>query len=328
MTKLNILSAFKGVVTGLAVAGAVATGAANAQDYPHDQLSYILHVKPGGATDVLARKTAVGLEQVLGATIVVENRRGGSGAKQMAVFTRKAPDGATIGSVTASHIGMFLKTGKYTNDDIEWACRLVVDPYLLVVPGDSKINNLAELAAAAKADPGGLSIAGFGESSGGQIAWKIIEQAAGMTKEVKWVPYDSVKDGIVAVLGGHNDVAIGYVGLTRQHVESGSLKVIGIMADAAPALMPNAVPFTDQGFAVDNSWQQFRGIIMPKGTPMKTQKALCDATKAAMDTDDFQTFMSKSGLNYAFQGPADFRSFVDSQTDATKIWFTKLGIGG
>ncbi len=328
MTKKNYLGALRGTVAVFVAAGTIAAGAAFAQDYPHDKLNYILHVKPGGATDVLARKTAAGLEQVLGATIVVENRRGGSGAKQMAVFTRTDPDGATIGSVTASHIGMFLKTGNYTNDDIEWACRLVVDPYLLVVPGDSEINNLSELAAAAKADPGGLSIAGFGEGSGGQIGWKIIEQAAGMADEVKWVPYDSVKDGIVAVLGGHNDVAIGYVGLTRQHVESGTLKVIGIMADAPPALMPNAVPFTDQGFAVDNSWQQFRGIIMPKGTPLETQTALCNATKTAMDTEDFQAFMSDSGLNYAFQGPEDFGAFIDSQTEATKTWFTKLGIGG
>lgn len=305
---------------------ALAGAPGNAKDYPVERIDYILHVKPGGATDVLARKAAAALEKVMGVTFVVENRPGGSGAKQMAVLTRKPADGSTIGSVTASHIGMFLRTGNYTTKDVDWACRMVVDPYLLVVPGDSEINNLADLVKAAKADPGGLSIAGFGEGSGGQIAWKIIEQAAGLTDEIKWVPYDSVKSGIVAVLGGHSDVAIGYVGLTRQHVRSGALKVIGIMADKSPELMPSAVPFTDQGFRVDNNWQQFRGIIMPKGTPEDVQAKLCNSVKTAMETKDFQEYMRRSGLNYSFQGPKKFNEFVDKQNAATKAWFAKLGI--
>jgi len=309
------------------LAGVAAAQSASAQEYPHDRLDYILHVRPGGSTDVLARTTAKGLEDVLGLTTVVENRGGGSGAKQMAVLTREAADGSVIGSVTASHIGMFIKTGSYANDDIEWACRLVVDPYLLVVPGDSEIDNLADLAEAAKADPGGMSIAGFGEGSGGQIGWKIIEQSAGLTDEVKWVPYDSVNDGIVAVLGGHNDVAIGYVGLTRQHVQSGALKVIGIMSDEAPELMPNAVPFTEQGFEVDNSWQQFRGIIMPAGTPEDVQTQLCNAVETVMGTDEFKTYMEKSGLNYGFMGPEKFDDFVERQTKATRYWFSELEIG-
>lgn len=316
-----------GVAAALFVA-AIATDA-SAQSYPVDRLDYILHVKPGGATDVLARKLATALEQDLGATIVVENRNGGSGAKQMAMLTRKDGDGATFGSVTASHLGMFLRTGNYTTDDVAFACRMVVDPYLLVVPGDSEIDNLSELAEAAKADPGSISIAGFGEGSGGQIGWKIMEQAAGLDEgDVKWIPYDSVRDGIFAALGGHNDVAIGYVGLTRQHVETGDLKVIGIMADEAPALMPEAVPFSAQGFDVDNNWQQFRGVIMPKDTPVEVQTALCDAVERVMDSDDFQTFMNDSGLNYGYQGPEEFGEFVSSQAEATKSWFDRLGAGG
>lgn len=311
-----------------ALAAFLASGAALAGDYPAKKLDYILHVKPGGATDVLARKLASALEDEMDVTIVVENRRGGSGAKQMAVLTRKDGDGATFGSVTASHLGMFLKTGNYTTGDVAFACRMVVDPYLLVVPGDSDINSLADLASAAQANPGKLSIAGFGEGSGGQIGWKIIEQAAGLSNgEVKWIPYDSVKEGIVAVLGKHNDLAIGYVGLTRQHVESGKLKVIGIMAESAPDLMPNAVPFSDQGFDVDNNWQQFRGVIMPKDTPVELQEALCASVKDVMDSQDFQTFMADSGLNYGYQAPAEFSSFIVSQTEATKDWFSKLGIG-
>lgn len=320
----------RGTVAAAVMGAAMVTGgAAGAQDYPTDKLDYILHVKPGGATDVLARKLAAALEEEMGVTVTVENRSGGSGAKQMAVFTRKPADGSTIGSVTASHLGMFLKTGSYTVDDVEWACRMVVDPYLLVVPGDSEIDDLSELVAAAKSGDANMSIAGFGEGSGGQIAWKIVAQAADISEDdVRWVPYDSVKEGIVAVLGGHNDVAIGYVGLTRQHVESGALKVIGILSDEVPELMPAAVPFSEQGFEVDNDWQQFRGVIMPKGTPPEVQQALCDNVKTVMEKPDFKKYMDGSGLNYGFQGPEKFRGFIDRQNKATAAWTQKLGMGG
>lgn len=331
--KINV-RALRGSVTAVALATAttisagISTGAM-AQDYPTDGLDYILHVKPGGATDVLARKLASALEDEMDMTVTVENRSGGSGAKQMAVFTRKDADGGTIGSVTASHLGMFQKTGNYTIDDVEWACRMVVDPYLLVVPGDSEIDDLKELVEASKSGDANMSIAGFGEGSGGQIAWEIVAQSAEITDDdVRWVPYDSVKEGIVAVLGGHNDVAIGYVGLTRQHVESGALKVIGILSDEAPGLMPNAVPFSEQGFEVDNDWQQFRGVIMPKGTPADVQNALCDNVKTVMDKPDFQKYMTQSGLNYGFQAPSDFRAFIERQDKATAEWTEKLGMGG
>lgn len=328
MTQRTNVGPLKATAAIIAVACSTLGGAAVAEGYPHERIDYLLHVRPGGATDVLARTTASGLEEAMDATVVVENRPGGSGASQMALFTRMDPDGSSIGSVTASHLGMFLRTGNYTTDDVEWACRMVVDPYLLVVPSDSEIEDLSDLAEAAKANPGSLSIAGFGEASGGQIGWKIIEQAAGMDGEINWVPYDSVKDGVVAVLGGHNDVAISYVGLSRQHVESGALRVIGIMAESSPDLLPNAVPFSDQGFEVDNNWQQFRGIVMPKGTPMEIQAQFCSVVEEVMATEDFQSYLDNGGLNYGFQGPEEFSDFVDAQTEATKHWFSELGIGG
>lgn len=139
-----------------------------AQDYPVGDIRYILHVKPGGATDVMARRLADGLQKELGVNVIVENRDGGSGARQMAQLTRAAPDGQTIGSVTASHLGMLQQSDSFNVNSVDWACNLVLDPYLLAVRSDSPINNLQDLVAAAKANPGSLSVAGFGEASGGR----------------------------------------------------------------------------------------------------------------------------------------------------------------
>ncbi|MBI1219935.1 MAG: hypothetical protein GC186_15445 [Rhodobacteraceae bacterium] len=306
-----------------------AAGSALAQNYPSGDIRYILHVKPGGATDVMARRLADGLSKALGVNIVVENRDGGSGARQMAQLTRAKPDGQTIGSVTASHLGMFQQTGTYTVDSVAWACNLVLDPYLLVVRPESGITSLQDLVAKAKAAPGKLSIAGFGEASGGQIAWLMFADAAKLADgDINWVPYSSVGDAVVATLGGHNDIAIAYTGLVKQQVQAGKLKVIGVMADNRLANFPDAQTFAEAGYPVDTSWQQFRGVIMPAGTPMNIQESFCNTVEQVMKSPEMVKYITDSDLEPGYMGPEAFTKFIKSQDKETKDWMAKLGVTG
>jgi tripartite-type tricarboxylate transporter receptor subunit TctC len=296
-----------------------------ASEWPGGELRYLLHVNPGGATDVMARRLAEGLQQVLGVNVVVENRPGGSGARQMAQLSMAEKDGRTIGSVTASHLGMFVQSGEFTIDSAAWACGLVLDPYLLAVRADSPFQTLGDLVAAAKANPGSLSVAGFGEGSGGQIAWMMFEEAAGLTdRQINWVPYNSVGDGVVAALGGHNDVVIGYIGLVRQHVAAGTMRVLGIMSDSRAEALPDAPTYAEAGFDVNTDWQQFRGVIMPADTPMEYQDALCDAVEKVMATDEMKAYIAESELVPGFMRPAEFRAFVESQNELTTSWMARF----
>lgn len=309
-------------VIALGAAAAVGTvGAmASAQDWPAGDLRYILHVNPGGATDVMARRLADGLQERLNVNVVVENHGGGSGARQMAQFQLVSDLDHTIGSVTASHLGMFEQTGEFGVDSIEWACGLVLDPYLLAVRADSEIQSLEDLVERAKAAPRSLSIAGFGEGSGGQIAWVMFEEAAGLTDEINWVPYNSVGDGVVAALGGHNDVVIAYVGLVRQHVEAGTMRVLGIQSDTRSDAFPDVPTYAEAGFDVDNTWQQFRGVIMPKGASRAAQDALCGHVEAVLNTDEMRQYIAESELVMGYMGPDEFRAFAEAQSVAIQHW--------
>jgi tripartite-type tricarboxylate transporter receptor subunit TctC len=314
-----MLSTRTAVLTALAAAALAAPGAA--QDWPNGDIRYVLHVEPGGATDVMARRLADGLQKALGVNVVVENRAGGSGARQVAQLQRAQPDGQTIGSVTASHLGMFQQTGQFNIDSVEWACGLVLDPYLLAVRADSDIENLEDLVSTAKEDPGSLSIAGFGENSGGQVAWMMFREAAGLEDGViNWVPYDSVGDGVVATLGGHNEIVIAYPGLVRQHVEAGTLRVLGVMSDERLEMLPDAPTYAEAGFDVNTNWQQFRGVVMPPETPMELQTALCDAVETVMETPEMQEYIADSELVPGFMPPEEFRAFVEAQNELTVQW--------
>ncbi|WP_169310779.1 Bug family tripartite tricarboxylate transporter substrate binding protein [Cereibacter changlensis] len=309
----------------LSVTGAVQ---GSAQDYPGGPLRYVLHVEPGGATDVMGRRLAEQLQKQLGENVIVENRPGGSGARQMAQLARAKPDGLTLGSVTASHLGMFQQSGQFNIESVEWACNLVLEPYLLTVRADSGIESMQDLVAKAKASPGSLSVAGFGEASGGHIAWLMFGESAQLADgDINWVPYNSVGDAVVATLGGHNNIAISYIGLVKQHVDAGTLKVIGIMSDTRSEIMPDVPTFAEAGFDVDTRWQQFRGIIMPKGTPPEAQQALCAEVETALQTPELQKYITDSALIPGYMPTEEFTDFAKAQETATKTWLDRLGHG-
>ncbi|WP_102958095.1 Bug family tripartite tricarboxylate transporter substrate binding protein [Mangrovicella endophytica] len=297
-------------------------------EYPEQPVRYILHVSPGGATDVMARRLAVELEKQLGQPFVVENKPGGRGAAQLAEITKAAPDGYTIASVTSTHIGALNQTLKqYKIDSFDWIARLANEPYLVVVPGSSDIKTMKDLVAKAKAAPGSIRMAGFVRGSGGHFAWELMAKSADLdSKSVRWVPYDSVGDAVTATLGEHADAAIAYVDLVKNYVAAGQMRVIGIMADQRVPQLPDVPTLKEQGFAADTSWQQMRGIIGPKGMPDDIKAELADAVQKSLQAPEMQEYFKESSLQNAFLGPKEFPAEAQHEDEVTKAMMRDLGI--
>jgi tripartite-type tricarboxylate transporter receptor subunit TctC len=306
----------------LPVPGALAQGT-----YPDQPIRYLLHVAPGGATDVMARKLGIGVEKILGKPVVVENKPGGRGAQQMFELTRAKPDGYTIASVTSSHIGAFNQTLKQFNvASVDWIANLVEEPYLFVVPSDSPIKSMKDLADAIRAKPG-FVVAGFVRGSGSHFAWEMYAKAAGLPKtNVNWVPYDSVGDAVTAVLGHHGQVTIAYLDLVKDHVEARNLRVIGVMTAKRMSKLPDVPTLREQGFDVDTSWQQFRGIIGPKGMPEAIKQKLYDAAAQVIRSDDMQKYINEASLEVDLMNPAEFTAYARKQDQLTKEWMQTLNL--
>ncbi|WP_414473094.1 tripartite tricarboxylate transporter substrate binding protein [Microvirga sp. M2] len=314
-------------VAGLAAA-LVAGGSAARAEYPERPISYILHVSPGGATDVMARKLATAMEKILGVPLPVENKAGGRGAAQLADLKKSKPDGYTIASVTSTHIGAFNQTLKqYDVDSFDWIARLVNEPYLIVVRNDSKLKSMKDLVDAANAKPGSVVMAGFVRGSGGHFAWEIMAKSANLDSgKVRWVPFDSVGDAVTSVLGGHSEVAIAYVDLVKSHVAAGNLRVIGIMAEERVPQLPDAPTLIEQGYKADTSWQQMRGVIGPKGMPDAVKEKLAGAIKQALETPELKSYITESSLVPAFLGPKEFTENAKQQDVVTKQWMQTLSL--
>lgn len=296
-------------------------------EYPDHPIRYVLHVSPGGATDVMARKLGDELQRVLGQPFVIENRPGGRGASQMVELTRAAPDGYTIGSVTNTHLAAFHQVLKqYNVDSLSWIAKLVYEPYVFVVRNDSPVKDMQGLLKTIKDQPGKIVIAGFVRGSGSHVAWEMLMHAAQIPSgSVNWVPYDSVGDGVTAVLGGHGLATVAYAGLVKDHVTAGNLRVIGVMADKRLEEIPAVPTLKEQGLDVPTSWQQWRGVVGPRGMPMDIQNKIADAIGKVMATDEMKQFMHNDLLVADYMGPQDFTNFVRDQDKITVDWLKQLG---
>ncbi len=296
-------------------------------EYPDHPIRYILHVSPGGATDVMARKLGSELEKVMGQPFVIENRPGGRGASQMVELTRAAPDGYTIGAVTNSHLAAFNQTLKqYNVGSLTWIAKLVYEPFVFVVRSDSNIHDMQGLIKAIKDEPGKAVIAGFQKGSASHIAWEMLMQAAKLpSNSVNWVPYDSVRAGVVAVLGGHGLATVAYVGLVKDQVAAGTMRVIGVMADKRVEQLPDVKTLKEQGIDAPTSWTQWRGVVGPKNMPDDIKNKLAQAIEKVMRSDEMKTFVHNDSLVADVMGPAEFTKFVTEQDKITADWLKTLG---
>jgi tripartite-type tricarboxylate transporter receptor subunit TctC len=99
-----------------------------------------------------------------------------------------------------------------------------------------------------------------------------------------------------------------------------------VMADKPLAQFPNVPTFKDQGFNVPSAWQQWRGVIGPKGMPEPVKQQLADAIKTALAAPDMQAYLKSGSLEYSYLGPADFTAFAHEQDTLTIEWLKKLGM--
>lgn len=309
---------------GVLIAGcALATAHAAFPDHP---IRYVVHVSPGGATDVMARKLSSVLQKELKVPVVVENRPGGRGAAEMAELTHARPDGYTIGAVTSSHLAEFhLTLRQYNVHSVTWLARLVTEPYVFVVQADSPIHSMKELAAAIKAKPG-MVVAGFQKGSGANIAWEMFMASARLpSSDVNWVPYNSVGSGVTAVVGDHGEATVAYYGLVKDQVAAGHLRIIGALSARRLSELPNVPTLAEQGFDAPTGWDQWRGVVLPNGVPPAVQAKWVEALRQAMQSPEMKEFMKNESLDYDFAGPAKFTAYVHQQDALTAQWLKRLG---
>lgn len=247
---------------------AVADGHAN---YPERPIMLMVSYGAGGATDFQARIVTMtaGNEDALGMPIAIINKPGAGGRVGWNwMATQADADGYTLGAYNIPHfIAQSIEGGvEYSADSFEPIANWGADPAVFVVAADSEFNSMADVIDYAKANPGKLTFSGAGLFVGHHIAALQLEKAAGV--KLAYIPNNAGGAGamkaVIAgeVLGGVNNLSDAF-----RAREAGNVKILGVFDNERNAFMEDVPTMKEQGFDIDNASVNFRGVMVPKGTP-------------------------------------------------------------
>ena len=262
----------KHILAGLALALAALVGTVQADEYPERPIMLMVSYGAGGATDFQARIVTMtaGNEDALGVPIAIINKPGAGGRVGWNWFATEADaDGYTLAAYNIPHfIAQSIKGGvEYSKDSFEPIANWGADPAVFIVGTDSPFDSMADVIAWAEANPGKLTFSGAGLFVGHHIAALQIEKAAGVT--MQYVP---TKGGgaaaMKAVIAGDVMAGINNLSDAYRAREAGNVKILAV-ADIQrnEEFLPDVPTMMEEGLDVDNSSVNFRGIMVPKGTP-------------------------------------------------------------
>lgn len=265
-----------------------------------DRPECVAPANPGGGFDLTCRVAQTGLAPHVASPVQVTFMPGGIGAVAFNQFnTNRADDGSAIVAFSTGSL-LNIITGKYgafDENSVRWVATAGADFGAVIVRADSEYQTLKDVMDDLSADPQGV-VVGAGGSVGSQDWMKgalLMREAGGTPMQMRYVAFDGGGDAIAALLGGSIEVYTGDVGEMVPYLDSGDLRVLGVLAperlDAPFDEIPTA---KEQGFDVE--WTILRGFYMGGQASDEDYQKWVDAFNAAYATEDFAKVQQERGL--------------------------------
>lgn len=284
-----------------------------AQAYPNRLIKLIHGFPPGGNVDVLARIVSEAMSENLGQPMVIEAKPGVVGSLAAENVARAAPDGYTLLFLPSAHAvtASIYKSIKYDAvEDFSWISTVSFYPFVLFVRRDSKFSTLADLLAAARAKPDGLS---YGSTGMGSIHHMTVEllSLATKTKFVQ-VPYRGENQVVLGVISGELDFAMATVTVAMPQIESGELRPLGVTGKTRWRDLPD-VPTFEQAGVPDYEVISWSGFAGPPRLPRAIVDRLHDEVQRAIEAPGVKERIEKIGGEVRASTPEEMRDLVARQ---------------
>ena len=314
---------------GAALLGPLCSPAAQAQPaWPAGKLiTWVVPYPPGGSTDVLGRQVALQLGKALGSTVIVDNRAGATGTIGAAYVAKAAPDGHTLlgTSIGPQAIAPHLM-GKLPYDPIagfEPVITIGTIPHLLVVGAAQPFQSVADLLAAAKAQPGQLAFASGGSGTILQMQGELLQRKGG----VRFIhaPYKGDTPALQDTLGEQVNFMFAPAAAALQHIQSGRLRALAVTSAARLKALPH-VPTMGEAGMKDFVVEQWQAVFAPAGTPAPVIARLNREINTALQHADLVALGEKLGVTLVGGTPGQLGALQKSDSAKWAVVIRKGGI--
>jgi tripartite-type tricarboxylate transporter receptor subunit TctC len=304
-------------LTGLALPAA-------AQPCPERNVQYWQAFPPGGESDLSARHQQTVLKKRCGSIdTVIQYKAGAGGALMWSQMNQLPGDGANIVGINLPHIIFQPIEGQvqYKTADITPVYWFHYTPDLLVVPASSPIKNFADFIAAAKKDPGKLSLGGSGLNSANHAAHERLNAAFGV--KTIYVPFKGTGDMANAVLGSQIDGAMTYTTFAINN--SSRLRALAVAMERRHPLMPDVPTFKELGVNwIDGA---YRGIGVPKSTSPEQRRRISDLWAQLNNDPEMKDLAARNGFELVNVGVDQMDAFMRERTTVYTEGAARLGLG-
>ena len=314
------------VLAGILIA--LAPAYAPAQAYPSKPIEFIVHVNPGGGTDVFARLVMeiITREKLVSQPMVVQSRTGGAGAVAFNYVKSKRGEPHTVLTIAT---GSFLTATARPDLDLgpEHFTPLAFfarDPQGVMVLTTSPWRTFKELINHAKREPEAIVCAVTSATgTGRQTLWRI-ERATGA--KFKFVTFKAGSEAILSVLGGHVPFSTENVSEAWAHIEAKKMRVLAVTTEKRMPALPDVPTLTELGYKVQIGTG--RGFGMPAGVPKEAVAAMEAILEKVHKSALWRDYSQKNMYEDRWMGSAEFTKYLAEQRVAQREFVESIGLGG
>ncbi len=291
-----------------------------AAQYPTKPVRLVVPYPPGGPTDFVGRAVGAKLTELMGQTVVVDNRPGAGTVIASEMIARAAPDGYNLLFGTGG--GTFLaplilpKVPYDPQKDFAPVAMLVQSPQVLVVHPSVGANSVKELIAVARAKPGQLNFSSVGTGTSPHLGGELFKALAGV--DIVHVPYKGTAPSMTDLIAGRVQMAWSSIPTVLTHVQAGRLKMLGTGGTKRSPALPDIPPIADTlpGYELV-TWY---AIFAPTGTPAAIINRLNVEAAKVLKDPDIQKRFGDQGLEPSIMTPQELKRY----TEADVSRWTKL----
>ncbi|MHB8909988.1 MAG: Bug family tripartite tricarboxylate transporter substrate binding protein [Syntrophales bacterium] len=297
-----------------------------ADAYPSRPIELVVPFGPGGGSDIFARNFVKYMqeEKLLPVVFNVVNKPGGSGVVGYNYVAMKKADPYTMATVSSSFwTTPLVGQSPISYKDFTPVAGVGYDSFMLITRVQNPYQNLQDVIAAAKKEPGKLKVSVPAIAADDAVVTKMLEKTAGI--KLNMITFGGSGPALLAALGGHVELTWCSPAEILPQLEAKKVRVLAVSSAKRMAKLPDVPTLKEKGFDVE--FAQFRGLVMPKGVPPEAHKIMADAAVKLCKSNRWQTdYVEKNVITGSCQDPDEFGKAIVATNDLYKKVFSDLGV--